>query len=250
MKVVSGHQPAYLPWLGLIHKASLADVFIYMDDVQYLEKDWNNRNRIKVASGKAVWLTVPVNLKGSESKILKDIRIAEAGISKEKSWQGRHWKSLSISYGKAPYFKKYKDFFEWLYLENKWEKLTDLNLAILKQVFSWFDIKTKLIIASTQSFKKKKSDLVLEHGLRFDADIVVTGIQGKNYIGEEKFSKQGIKVIFQQYNHPAYKQRFEGFVSHLSFVDLLFNCGPDSRGICLNGNIKKEDICKEVLSHI
>ena len=65
MKIISGHQPVYLPWLGLIHKAFLADVFVFMDDVQYLSQDWNNRNRIKNPQGKAIWLTVPVNIKGS-----------------------------------------------------------------------------------------------------------------------------------------------------------------------------------------
>ncbi len=77
MKIVSGHQPVYLPWLGLIHKAALSDVFVFMDDVQYLEQDWNNRNRIKTPQGKPIWLTVPVDLKNSPSRIIKDIRIKE-----------------------------------------------------------------------------------------------------------------------------------------------------------------------------
>ena len=34
---VSGHQPAYLPWLGLFHKLYLSDVFVYMDTVQFLQ---------------------------------------------------------------------------------------------------------------------------------------------------------------------------------------------------------------------
>ena len=47
MNIVSGHQPVYLPWLGLFHKISLCDKFVYMDTVQYLNNDWNNRNKIK-----------------------------------------------------------------------------------------------------------------------------------------------------------------------------------------------------------
>jgi hypothetical protein len=42
IRIVTGHQPVYLPWLGLFHKISLADVFVLMDDVQYLVRDWNN----------------------------------------------------------------------------------------------------------------------------------------------------------------------------------------------------------------
>ena len=66
MHIITGHQPVYLPWLGLFHKIALADTFVFMDDVQYLSQDWNNRNFIKGSQGK-VRLTVPVRLKASSA---------------------------------------------------------------------------------------------------------------------------------------------------------------------------------------
>ena len=57
--ILTAHQPVYLPWLGLFHKIASAGVFVSFDQVQYLPKDWNNRNRIKTATG-PIWLTVPV----------------------------------------------------------------------------------------------------------------------------------------------------------------------------------------------
>jgi len=244
MMVVSGHQPVYLPWLGLIHKASLADVFVFMDDVQYLEQDWNNRNRIKTPQGGSLWLTVPVDLKNSSSRLLKDILIKEENLPPAKTWQINHWNSLRMAYTKTPFFKQYAPYFEWLYMENKWIFLSDLNLAILNKVFEWFQIDTTLVIASQNNFKELKSDLVLEHGLCFNADIIVTGALGRDYIQADDFKKHGIDLIYQDYRHPVYKQKFGGFISHLSFVDLLFNHGPESRGICLRGNICKEELCK------
>ena len=246
MKIVSGHQPVYLPWLGLIHKANLADVFVFMDDVQYLTKDWNNRNRIKTPQGNALWLTVPVDLKNSESRLIKDILVAKENVPEHKSWSVNHWKSISMAYSTSNCFNEYKAFFEWLYMGNKWERLVDLNLAIMKQVFIWFEIKAELVIASEQMFEEKKSDLVLEHGLRYHADVVVTGMHGRSYIEEDKFLKQGIKVIFQDYAHPVYKQRFGNYISHLSFIDLLFNYGKESREICLSGNLNRDDLCKHL----
>lgn len=246
MKIISGHQPVYLPWLGLIHKASLADVFIFMDDVQYLTQDWNNRNKIKTTQGQTSWLTVPVDLKKSPSKNLKDIFIKQENVPDKKKWSARHWATLQSNYGKAPYFKEYKQFFEWLYFEMKWEKLSELNLAILEQAFKWFKIEAELLIASEQNFKGVKSDLVLEHGIRYSADVVVTGTLGKNYIKVENFHEKNINVVFQDYKHPVYEQRFGEFVSHLSFVDLLFHHGPHSREICLQGNITRNDICAQI----
>jgi hypothetical protein len=68
--ILTAHQPAYLPWLGLFHKIAISDAFCYFDDVQYQVKDWNNRNKIKTAGGE-VWLTVPVLAKGYREKKIK-----------------------------------------------------------------------------------------------------------------------------------------------------------------------------------
>ncbi len=245
--IVTGHQPAYLPWLGLIHKASLADVFIYMDDVQYLEQDWNNRNKIKTSAGVAKWLSVPVDLKTSSSRVLKDIVISpEEDKSESKRWYSIHWATLQASYGKAPFFKDYKDFFESLYMGQRWTHLSALNLALLRQIFIWFSISAKIEIASELNFTKSKSDLVLEHAKKFNAKAVVTGIMGKDYIQTEDFKNQGVYVEFQDYQHPKYEQRFGEFVSHLAFVDLLFQHGPQAREICLGGNLTREQLCHRI----
>ncbi|MFA6316412.1 MAG: WbqC family protein [Elusimicrobiota bacterium] len=244
MKVVSGHQPVYLPWLGLLHKASLADVFIQMDDVQYLEKDWNNRNKIKTSQGKEQWLTVPVDLKSSASNLLKDIRIFQEPGPVARRWQARHWTALQSCYGKAPFFAQYRPFFEDLYLGRTWESLAELNLAILKQAFAWFNVSAEIVLASTQGFTGKKSDLVLEHAVRFKADVVVTGALGKDYIREDDFRAKGVRVRFQDYKHPTYEQRFGGFLPRLSFVDLLFQHGPASPEIAFAENWTREDLCR------
>ena len=49
--ILTAHQPVYLPWLGLFHKIALADEFVFFDQVQYLPKDWMNRNKIKTQIG-------------------------------------------------------------------------------------------------------------------------------------------------------------------------------------------------------
>ena len=56
------HQPHYLPWLGYFAKWAAADLFIFLDTVQYEKNGWQNRNRIKTREGPR-WLTVPVRAK-------------------------------------------------------------------------------------------------------------------------------------------------------------------------------------------
>ena len=49
----------------------------------------------------------------------------------------------------------------------------------------------------------------------------------------EKFEKENIKVVFQEFKHPKYDQQFmsQGFLPYLSIIDLLFNCGEKSINI-------------------
>lgn len=243
MKVITGHQPVYLPWLGLVHKASLADVFVFMDDVQYLEKDWNNRNQVKTPQGGAKWLTVPVE-KGSHQRKLKDVVIsAEPHLPEAKKWQAVHWMTLKSVYAGCAHFKEYAPFFEDFYRAKRWESLSEMNLALLRQLFAWFDLKAELVVASTMGFTGVKSDLVLEHGTRLGADIVVTGALGRDYVKVEDFTAKGIKVAFQSYQHPVYEQRFGAFLPRLAFVDLLFHHGPGARAIALSGNLTREGLC-------
>lgn len=240
MTIVSGHQPLYLPWLGYIHKLSLCDVFVYMDDVQFIDRDFIQRNKILSPDGNILLLSVPINRKNSASMKIGDIQISTSG----EDWQNKHLKSIRASYGKTPFFARYFPFFQFLYQDNTWTSLSALNFEILKAILKWFRLNPQIIIASKYNFTGKKSDLILEHGIRFNANMVVTGEQGENYINREAFAKKNIKLYHQHYNHPVYQQgRFYG-VSHLSFIDLLFRYGDEALEIAYSNNITRADLCK------
>ena len=46
--IVSVHQPQYLPWLGYFDKIAKSDVFVFLDNVQYKRREFQNRNKIRV----------------------------------------------------------------------------------------------------------------------------------------------------------------------------------------------------------
>jgi hypothetical protein len=241
MRIITGHQPVYLPWLGLFHKISLSDAFVFMDDVQYLHQDWNNRNRIKGTHG-TFWLTVPVRQKASVSNILKDIRIDSGGWDGKKHWQTKHWRSLQMCYGNTPYWDTHAPFFEDLYTAKPWEWLVDVNKHMLHYLLKTLDIRVEFIQASSYGFEGHKSDLVLDHCLKLDAEVCVLGTQGRDYLVEKDFIREGISIYYQDYQHPTYAQRFGAFASHLSIVDLLFNHGPESRKILESGNVLRPQL--------
>lgn len=231
--ILTAHQPVYLPWLGLLHKIALADTFVSFNQVQYLPKDWNNRNKIRSADGWH-WLTVPVLKSGYRDKTISQIK-----INNDTRWAIKHWRSINELYKKSRFYKSYSDFFEDLYLNHDWEYLIDLNQYILKWLLETLSIKINFIDAKTLSLQGSKSELVLNMCKELNAKTYIFGIHGKEYADINSFNKKKINIFFQEYKHPKYNQRFSDFIPNLSVIDLLFNHGPNSKDILMEGNITK-----------
>lgn len=219
--ILTAHQPVYLPWLGLFHKIALCDTYVFLDSVKYLKQDWNNRNKIKGAAG-PMWLTVPVATGGTDNILLPDVR-----ISNEHNWRVKHWRSIRSCYGRAPYFDQYAPFLEDVY-RRKWEFLNELNLHMLQWFLEELGIKVRFLRASELGLEGTKSDLVLDMCRKLGAQTYIFGALGRDYAQVADFERAGVELIFQDYRHPQYSQLHGGFASHLSIIDLLFNCGSKS----------------------
>lgn len=235
--ILTAHQPAYLPWLGLFHKIAVADRFVSLDNVPRSHGDWTNRNRVKTANG-PVMLTVPALTHGHRDKPIREIE-----IDNKQPWQRKHWKTIQQAYGKAPYFKDYATFFETAY-SMEWRRLTDLNEWMLQWFLYTLGIRVGFAHACLHDFTGQGSDLLLDMCQNLGANTFIFGEQGRNYADEAAFRAAGIRVGFQKYRHPEYPQQYpgQGFVSHLSIIDLLFNCGPKSYEILMSGNVQPEEL--------
>ena len=98
---MSAHQPELLPWLGYISKASLADVYFILDNVQYVKDVFQNRNKIRVKQGDGwCWLNIPV-LKAKTHMM----NWSEVRIDNSQKWVKKHLNTIYHSYSKTPYFQ-------------------------------------------------------------------------------------------------------------------------------------------------
>ncbi|OGI09980.1 MAG: hypothetical protein A2Y40_02120 [Candidatus Margulisbacteria bacterium GWF2_35_9] len=238
--ILTAHQPTYLPWLGLIHKIMLADAYVSFDDVQYVPKEWINRNKIKTQNG-PIWLTVPVLDKGylESGLTIKDIM-----INNNLPWRKKHWMSIYLNYKKAPYFNQTSDFFEDLYKQD-WVKICDLNEYVLKYLLKELGIDVSWHKLSEMTVSGSKNDLVLSMCKELNTDLYIFGALGKDYADVKSFNDQGMDVMFQEYIHPKYPQLHGEFESHLSILDLLFNVDiKNVKDIILMGNISKDQLKK------
>ena len=218
--IISIHQPQYLPWLGYLDKIAKADAFCFLDNVQYKKNEWQNRNRIKTAQ-KQQWLTVPVLYRFPQ-------KINEVKINNAVNWKRKHLQALITNYNKSPFFLEYIDFFEEVYSKD-WEFLSELNVYLIDQICKMLDLQAKqTVLASTLSLSEDPTGRLIDICKALGGDTYLSGQDGAKYMDLEQFNQQGIRVMVQDFQHPEYPQLFGDFVSHLSIVDLLFNCGPES----------------------
>jgi len=232
--ILSVHQPQYIPWLGYFDKIDTSNYFVFLDSVQYKPREYQNRNKIRTKDG-WMWLTVPVISRGLGRQKICDVK-----IDNDSDWQRRHWKSLKVWYGRAKFFKDHFSFFEDVYTRS-WGKLIDLNIHIIKYLLKELKIETSLYYESEIDISSQGTDRIIEICKKLNADIYLSGIGGRDYLEEGKFVQAGIKLEYQNFIHPVYRQQYmkgtDSFLPYMSALDLLFNEGEKSIGI-LRGGLK------------
>jgi hypothetical protein len=139
--------------------------------------------------------------------------------------------TLEMNYRKAPHFAKYADELRAVYAQT-WVSLLALDMHMLRLARKWFGIETPIIKASSLDLKGHKTERLIDLCKKVDARCYISGGGGSTgYLNVEQMGRAGIGVIWQHFEHPRYPQRHTeaGFVSHLGFLDILFNCGPQAR---------------------
>jgi len=228
---VSIHQPQYLPWLPYFLKIDQSDIFIILDTVDFQKNGLQNRNQVKTKNG-AHWLTVPVRQQLGQ-KIL-DVKIDNA-----THWCRKHWQTLQHNYGKAHAFKLYEKNLESIYM-SKWDMLCELNIELIFMMMHWLGIQTPVIRSSQMKAGGHASDLILNLCIEVGATHYLSGLGGENYLKPENFKKTGVDIIYQPPVFPSvYPQQAlqEGFINHLSALDIILNCGDEWRNYLMPGGI-------------
>jgi hypothetical protein len=204
---------------------NMVDEFIIYDEVQYTKRDWRSRNKIKTSNG-ALWLTVPVEVKGKFFQ-----KIKETLVLTTENWRDTHWKTIQMNYSKTPYFKTYKDIFEPIYKDTSEIFLSNINYSLMKAVNEVMGIKTVLkwsndIPCNTEG----KNERLIEICKAVGATEYYSGPAAIGYMDDSLFNASGITVHYFDYsNYPPYKQLYGDFIHDVSILDLIFNEGPNAK---------------------
>lgn len=232
--IVAIHQPETFPWLGFFHKIYLADVFVFLDTVQFEKNNFQNRNKIKIGD-KSSYLTIPV-LDHPLKTSIKDIKINWG----DERFTKKHLLTLQNNYSKSPYFSEVFSFLSRLYEEEN-ENLADFNIKFIIFMLEKLGIKTKIVRASELDISGQATggtEVTLEICKILGATTYISGSGGKEYLDLDLYKQNDIEVYFQDFHYPVYKQMGVGeFVPYLSILDLYFNYGPESLDVILKENV-------------
>jgi hypothetical protein len=225
--VAAIHQPNYVPWPGYFHKLAAADVFVYLDAVQYPRgRSFAARNRVKTPNGVA-YLTVPVSVpKGQEGKAsYLEVELAD------EQWRDKHLKTVEQSYKRAPHFEEvfalYREGLE------RGRTLVELNVGLIEAVAGYLGIDTRRVrLSETLDSFGEKTGLIVDVCGAVGADVYLSGSGGgREYTDERLLAEHGIELRFDEYEYPEHPQLWNGFEPNLSVLDLLFNCGREGRAL-------------------
>ncbi|MEO8361170.1 MAG: WbqC family protein [Vicinamibacteria bacterium] len=212
-------QPNYIPWKGVFDMIQQVDTFVFLDDAQYTDRDWRNRNKIKKADGATQWLSVPVN--GG-----RGLRICDVTIDTTQSWQRKHVESLRHSYAKTPFFKTYAPRFAEL-VEAPYASLAELDIALTIQVCDWLGLKTTFRKSSEMIAPGVKDDRLIEILSLVGGSHYLSGPAARDYIRPERLAEKKIGLSWMNYGgYPEYPQISSPFEHGVTILDLLFAVGP------------------------
>ncbi|MBO8164294.1 MAG: WbqC family protein [Brevibacillus sp.] len=212
---VAIHQSQYLPWPPYFKKIANVDIFVVMDCVQFQKNGLQNRNKIRNYQ-KDYWLTIPVS--GKLEDLISEKKIASP------HWKKKHWNSIHASYSHAPMWTKYGEELAFLYNQGSYERLIDINRAILDFIVRHLQIQTKIIyLSQLEGVTGEKSELVLNICKRLNARTYVSGMGARAYLNEDMFAKDDIQICYLESTPPTYKQFHGDFIPGLSMLDMMMN---------------------------
>jgi WbqC-like protein family len=222
MKKVAILQSNYIPWKGYFDMIAAVDEFILYDDMQYTRRDWRNRNQIKTPQG-VQWLTVPVQAKGKYDQKIRDTEIDGS------DWASAHWKALAQNYRRAPHFNEIATLIEPLYLTETYTHISQLNRRFIDVICGYLGINTKITNSWDYTLLDGKTERLADLCKQAGGVEYISGPAAKDYVEENVFTEQGIKLTWFDYSgYPEYPQLWGEFTHGVTILDLLFNCGKDA----------------------
>jgi len=179
-------QPYFFPYAGYFQLMANVDIFVFLNDVQYVRQSWMNRNKLKTQK----YFTVPVQ-KSSQKTLFNKIKI-------QHGWVADHLKIFMHHFGKKI---KNSHLYENYSAYENYDFLCALNIDSIKYVASKLNIKVEFRLSSDFSSDLSGQEKILH---------ICQKLQGKEYYNlpngidlynQNLFREKGLKLKFIDTTH-------------------------------------------------
>jgi hypothetical protein len=213
--IIAAMQPYFFPYLGYFQLMAQCDRFILLDDVQYVDRRWMNRNRI-LRNGAPAWLTYPV-LQGPQAAAIRDRHYVGTCEAKNQVLN-----KVRDAYRRAHRCDEICELIQSC-LECRGSSVAEVNEHLLRTTASRLGIYCEFVRSSDLGADPalRGERRILEMCRLLGADEYVNPIGGLALYSDEAFAARGIRLSFLQTGELAYRQFDQPFVPMLSVIDLL-----------------------------
>jgi len=217
-------QPYLFPYIGYFQLISAVDKFVILDDVNFINKGWINRNRILV-NGKVHLFTVPLK-EASQNRLIKDVEVSNDGI-----WGKKVLKTIEMNYKKAPYYDSISPIISKIILSAS-KSISELIRQSIVEVNQYLNIGTIIQDTSTVYDNRhlRAEDRIIDICRKEGADQYINPSGGTELYSKERFKSAGIDLKFLKSNPVSYRQFENEFVPWLSIIDILMFNSKDTVG--------------------
>lgn len=220
MKVCAIHQPNFFPWLGYFDKMRRADVFVFLDQVDYPKSgnsmgSWCNRVKLNIG-GKAAWVWCPV-IRESGKQSIDTVR-----INNQRPWRDDLLKVLVANYKRAANFADALELISGL-LAYQTDSLADFNIHAIRRLAEHLGCRTECVRQSSlPRILETATDRIVALCRHVGADTYLCGGGSSEYIEEAAFAKADIQLVYQNFVPQPYGDSSR-FISGLSVIDWLMH---------------------------
>ena len=231
MTVCAIMQPTYLPWVGYLDLIDRVDVFVFLDNVQFARRSWQQRNQLRGPEG-LEWITVPVMNSGRRAQRIDEVEI------QVDAFPNQHLDLIARRYQKAAHFEAlWPGLGTVIAAAGEHRSLNRLNQEAIRCLCAAYGIERRIEIAASLAVGGQRSERLVGLCKAVGADIYLTPPGSVDYLREDypAFVAAGIPVVVQSYEHPVWAQLHEPFLPFASSIDLLLNEGPGALAILRSG---------------
>ena len=213
--ILSILQPTFIPDLHDLATIIASDLVVLQDIESWSRKSRIHRAKIRTPEG-TQYINIPVRTE-DRKKAIDLVRIDHT-----INWIPQILKSLEFNYSNSLYYDFYEpEIRSDLESAKENEFLLPFVLNFRNRIFRFLELDLKAEIVLASELEQYDSD----------PDRLFENLNATRYYqewGSRHYQRQGLQKSELHFDHPVYRQHYDGFEADCCLLDLLFQYGPEN----------------------